>query len=408
MEVVYPRCAGLDVHKETVVACARVVQERQVQQEVRTFGTTSKELLRLSDWLTERGCTHVALESTGIYWKPVWHVLEGSFALVLANAGAIRNVPGRKTDVNDAMWIADLLAHGLIRGSFVPPTPVQELRDLTRTRTQLVREIARHTQRIQKTLEDANIKLAAVITDILGVTGRAILDALIAGETDLDALAKLRRGSMKASHDELVEALRGKIRGHHRFLLRLHLRQIEALEQGVSELEGRMEALLRPFRRAVELLITIPGVSETTARVVLAEIGFDMSRFPSAGHLVSWSGLCPRSDESAGKRRSTRLRPGNVWLKTALVQAAWAASRTKESSLRAQYLRLKSRRGPKKAVVAVAASMLTSAYFMLQRDVPYHDLGPTYLDTLNRQRTAHRLTRRLRDLGFEVEIRHAA
>lgn len=408
MEVVYPRCAGLDVHKATVVACVRVIEGRQVQQEVRTFQTTTKELLRLSDWLRESGCTHVALESTGVYWKPVWHVLEGSFELVLANAGAIRNVPGRKTDVNDAMWIADLLAHGLIRSSFVPPTPVQELRDLTRTRAQLVREIARHTQRIQKTLEDANLKLAGRITDILGVTGRAILEALIAGETDLDALARLRRGSIKASHEELVEALRGSVRDHHRFLLRLHLRQIDALQQAVGDLEARMEDLLRPFRRAVELLTTIPGVSQTTARVVLAEIGFDMARFPSARHLVSWAGLCPRSDESAGKRRSTRLRPGNTWLKSTLVQAAWAATRAKNSGLRAQYIRLKSRRGPKKAVVAVAASMLTSVYFMLQRDVPYQDLGPSHFDTLNRQRTANRLTRRLRDLGFEVEIRHVA
>ncbi|HXO27798.1 MAG TPA: IS110 family transposase [Thermoanaerobaculia bacterium] len=408
MEVVHPRCAGLDVHKETVVACVRVIEDRRVQQQVRTFPTTTQELLRLSDWLTESGCTHVAMESTGVYWKPVWHVLGGSFELVLANAGAIRNVPGRKTDVNDAMWIADLLAHGLIRGSFVPPTPVQELRDLTRTRTQLVREIARHTQRIQKTLEDANLKLAGLITDILGVTGRAILEALIAGETDLDALANLRRRGIKASHDELVEALRGSIRDHHRFLLRLHLRQIEALQQAVRDLEGRMEDLLRPFRRSAELLTTIPGVSETTARVLLAEIGFDMYRFPSAGHLVSWAGLCPRSDESAGKRRSTRLRPGNVWLKSTLVQAAWAATRAKDSGLRAQYLRLKSRRGPKKAVVAVAASMLTSAYFMLLRDVPYQDLGPSYLEARHPEKTAKRLVRRLNDLGFDVELRRAA
>ena len=348
------------------------------------------------------------MESTGVFWKPIWHVLEGSFELVLANAGAIRNVPGRKTDVNDAMWIADLLAHGLIRGSFVPPTPVQELRDLTRTRTQLVHEIARHTQRIQKTLEDANLKLAGLITDILGVTGRAILEALIAGETDLDALANLRRRGIKASHEELVEALRGSVRNHHRFLLRLHLRQIEALQQGVQDLEGRMEDLLRPFRRSVELLTTIPGVSETTARVLLAEIGFDMAQFPSAGHLVSWAGLCPRSDESAGKRRSTRLRPGNTWLKSTLVQAAWAATRKKDSALRAQYLRLKSRRGPKKAVVAVAASMLTSAYFMLQRGVPYQDLGPSYCEARQPDKIAKRLVRRLCDLGFVVELRRVA
>jgi transposase len=396
------------VHKETVVACVRIIAGGRVQQQVLTFPTTTRELLRLSDWLTESGCTHVAMESTGVYWKPVWHVLEGSFELVLANAGAIRNVPGRKTDVNDAMWIADLLAHGLMRGSFVPPTPVQELRDLTRTRTQLVREIARHTQRIQKTLEDANLKLAGLITDILGVTGRAILEALIAGETDLDALANLRRRGIKASHEELVEALRGSVRNHHRFLLRLHLRQIEALQQGVQDLEGRMEDLLRPFRRSVEHLTTIPGVSETTARVLLAEIGFDMTRFPSAGHLVSWAGLCPRSDQSAGKRRSTRLRPGNTWLKSTLVQAAWAASRKKDSALRAQYLRLKSRRGPKKAVVAVAASMLTSAYFMLERDVPYQDLGPSYFEAQQPEKTAKRLVRRLRDLGFEVDLRRAA
>jgi len=408
MDVDYPRCAGLDVHKDTVVACVRIVEGRQVQQEVRTFRTTTKELLRLSDWLAELGCTHVAMESTGVFWKPVWHVLEDSFELVLANAGAIRNLPGRKTDVNDAMWIADLLAHGLIRGSFVPSRPVQELRDLTRTRTQLVREISRHTQRIQKTLEDANLKLTGLITDVLGVTGRAILDALIAGETDLDALAGLRRRGIKASHEELVEALRGSVRDHHRFLLQVHLRQIDTLQQAVRDLEGRMETLLEPFRPQVDLLTTIPGVSVTTARVVLAEIGFDMAQFASAGHLVSWVGLCPRSDESAGKRRSNRLRPGNTWLKSALVQAAWAASRKKDSALRAQYLRLKSRRGPKKAVVAVAASMLTAAYFMLQRSLPYTDLGPSHLDTRDPQKTAQRLVRRLRDLGFEVELRHAA
>lgn len=407
MEVVHPRCAGLDVHKDTVVACARVVKGNQVNQEVRTFRTTFRELLRLSDWLSECGCSHVAMESTGVFWKPVWHVLQGSFELILANAGAIRNLPGRKTDVSDAMWIADLLAHGLIRGSFVPPQPVQELRDLTRSRTQLRRELARHTQRIQKTLEDANLKLTGLISDVLGVTGRAILEALIAGETDLEALASLRRGSIKASREDLTEALRGSVRDHHRFLLQLHLRQVDALDQAVRDLEGRMETLLRPFRRCVELLTTIPGISETTARVVLAEIGFDMTRFPTSGHLVSWAGLCPRK-ESAGKRRSNRLRPGNTWLKSALVQAAWAATRKKDSGLRAQYLRLKSRRGPKKAVIAVAASMLTSAYFMLQRDVSYQDLGPSYLDARRPEKTVRRLVQRLCDLGFQVELHRAA
>jgi transposase len=408
MEVVHRRCAGLDVHKQTVVACVRMAEGGKVDQEVRTFATTSRGLLELSDWLAESKCSHVALESTGVYWKPVWHVLEGSFELTLANAASIRNLPGRKTDVNDARWIADLLAHGLIRGSFVPPTPVQELRDLTRTRSQLVGEMSRHTQRIQKTLEDANLKLSGVLSDTLGVTGRAILDAMIAGETDLDKLASLRHGGVKASHQELVEALRGRVRDHHRFLWRLHLQQIDALQQSVRDLEGRMEDLLRPFCRAVEHLVTTPGVSQTTARVILAEIGFDMAQFPSPGHLISWAGLCPRSDQSAGKHRSTRLRQGNVWLKSTLVQAAWAATRKKDSALRAQYLRIKSRRGPKKAVMAVAASILTSAYFILKRDVPYHDLGPSYLDELNRERTAHRLVRRLRDLGFAVDVNRAA
>jgi transposase len=408
MEVLYPRCGGLDVHKDTVVACARIQAGKEVGREVATFPTTWQGLLALSDWLRQFGCTHVAMESTGVYWKPVWHVLEGSFELILANAKDIRNVPGRKTDVKDAVWIADLLAHGLIRGSFVPPTPICELRDLTRTRTQLVREIARHTLRIQKTLEDANIKLASVLTDVLGVSGRAMLEALIAGETDLEVLASLRRGRVKASPEELTQALRGSVREHHRFLFRLHLGQIQAIETAVADVEARIGKILEPFRQRVELLKTIPGVSETTARVILAEIGLDMSRFPTSGHLVSWAGLCPRNDESAGKRHSTRLRQGGAWLKSALVQAAWPASRKKDSYTRSQYLRLKLRRGPKKAVVAVAASILTAAYFILLRGVPYADLGPSFLDQRDRERTAKRLIRRLQDLGIQVEIKNVA
>jgi transposase len=348
------------------------------------------------------------MESTGIYWKPVWHVLEGSFELILANAKDIRNVPGRKTDVKDAVWIADLLAHGLIRGSFVPPEPIRELRDLTRTRTQLVREIARHTLRIQKTLEDANIKLASVLTDVLGASGRAMLEALIAGETDLEVLASLRRGRVKASQEEFVQALRGSVREHHRFLFKLHLGQIQAIETAVADVEARIGKILEPFRGTVDLLMTIPGVSQTTARVLVAEIGLDMARFPTAGHLVSWAGLCPRNDESAGKRHSTRLREGAPWLKSALVQAAWPASRKKDSYMRSQYLRLKVRRGPKKAVVAVAASILTAAYFILLRGVPYAELGPSFLDQRDRERTAKRLIRRLQDLGVHVEIKRVA
>jgi transposase len=298
-----------------------------------------------------------------VYWKPIWHVLESQFTLVLANALQIRSVPGRKSDVNDAMWIADLLAHGLIRGSFVPPAPIHELRDLTRTRKQLVRESAQHTLRIQKVLEDANLKLTSVISDVLGMSGRAMIEAIIAGERDPERLADLSQGRLKASRPAVVAALHGRVTPHHCFLLRLHLTQIDALEEAVRKVEARLGEAIVPLQAAVDRLMTIPAVRHTVARVIVAEIGVDMSRFPTAGHLISWAGLCPRLDESAGKRRSTRTRPGAPWLKTALVQAAWVAARTRNTYLRAQFLRLKSRRGPKKAILAVAASMLTAAYF---------------------------------------------
>lgn len=404
MEVLHERCAGLDVHSRSVVAGVRVVTEDDVYREVQTFETTTQGLLHLRDWLESFGCTHVVMESTGVYWKPVWHILEGGFELVLANAKHVRNVPGRKSDVNDATWLAELLAHGLVRGSFVPPTPVQELRDLTRTRKQLVREVAQHTQRLQKTLEDANVKLTGVLTDILGASGRAILEALIAGETDPERLADLRRGRVKAPRAEFVEALRGRVRDHHRFLLRLHLGQIDALRAAVAELEQRMGEALEPFRAPAALLTTIPGVSDVVAHVILAEIGPDMSRFPTAAHLISWAGLCPGSDESAGKRRSTRIRKGAPWLKTTLVQAAWAAVRKKDSYLRAQFLRIRARRGSMKAIIAVAASMLTAAYHMLRRHEPYRDPTPAHFDRLDRTRNTSRLVRRPRDLGFDVTL----
>ena len=402
MDVIHKRCAGLDVHKDTVVACARVVADGKVQQEVRTFATTTKGLLELADWLHQRECTHAAMESTGVYWKPVWHVLEESLELVLANAMHIKNVPGRKTDVNDATWISDLLAHGLIRASFVPPQPVQEMRDLTRTRKQLVREAARHSQRLQKTLEDANIKVASYISDILGKSGRAILDALAKGETDPEKLADLTSGRLKASRKELIEALRGRMRPHHRFLLKLHLGQIDALDQAVRDVEARLGDALQPFRDLEGLLITIPGVSATTAQVILSEIGVDMSRFPTSGHLISWAGLCPGNDESAGKRRSTRLRKGGQWLKATLVQSAWPAAKKKGSYLKALFHRIKARRGPKKAAIAVAASMLTAAYHMLKNGVEYEDLTETHFDRRDRTKIAKRLVKRLEDLGLAV------
>jgi transposase len=407
MEVLYPRCAGLDVHAKTVVACVRIASGATVTYEHRTVSTNTRGLLELADWLTAHAVTHVAMEATGVYWKPVWHVLEGHATLVLANAMHIRNIPGRKSDKNDATWISDLLALGLIRSSLVPPAPIQELRDLTRTRKQLVREITRHTQRIQKTLEDANVKLTAVISDILGTSGRAILKALVAGETDPARLADRTSGRLKATRAELTDALHGRVTAHHRFILNLHLTQIAALETAVADVEARIREALVPFRAAVSLLTTMPGVSDTAAAVIISEIGEDMSTFPSAGHLLSWAGLCPRLDESAGKRRSTRTRQGAPWLKTTLVQCAWAAARKKNSYFHAQFLRFKSRRGPKKAILAVAASMLTDVYYMLRDGVEFHDLGDQYFAQQDKARLTNRLLQRLRNLGVEVEVKAA-
>jgi transposase len=403
MQVLYPRCAGLDVHKDSVVARVRCVTE-PVHDEVRSFSTTTSALLELNDWLTEHACTHVAMEATGVYWKPVWHLLEGHFELVLANAQHIRNVPGRKTDVNDATWIADLLAHGLIRSSFVPPAPIQELRDLTRTRKQLVREISQHSSRIQKILEDANLKLGSVLSDVLGKSGRAILHALIAGEMDPEKLADLAQGTARKKRTELVEALRGRIRDHHRRLLKVHLELVAALEQALADIDATVGKILAPIHSSARLLTTMPGVSDLTAQVMVAEIGVDMTRFPTAAHLISWSGLCPRSDESAGKRRSTRVRKGAPWLKTALVTAAWAAVRVKSSYLQAQFHRLRSRRGAKKAILAVAASMLTAAYHMLKNGVEYRDLGADHFSSRDRSKAILRLVRRLNDLGCQVQL----
>jgi transposase len=404
MDVLYPRCAGLDVHKETVVAYVRCVST-PVRREVRTFSTMTSGLLELSEWLEQHGCTHVAMEATGVYWKPVWHLLEGSFELVLANAQHIRNVPGRKTDVNDATWIAELLAHGLIRSSFVPPTQIQELRDLTRTRKQFVREMAQHTLRIQKVLEDANIKLDSVLSRITGKSGRAMLKAIIDGETNPERLADLARGTAKKKRTELVEALRGRVTDHHRGMLKLHLHMIDAVEAALQEIDARVGKALAPIQACAQLLTTIPGVSDITANVIVAEIGTDMSRFPTPGHLISWAGLCPRNDESAGKRRSTRTRKSGTWLKTNLVTAAWTAIRVKASYLRAQFLRIKARRGAKKAVVAVAASILQAAFYMLRDGVEYRDLGADHFVRRDKAKVIGRLVRRLGDLGCEIEIK---
>lgn len=405
MEVVHRRCAGLDVHKQSVVACVRVVEGGKITREVRTFATTTTELLALSAWLAECGVTHIAMEATGVYWKPVWHILsDGEFVLILANAGHIKNVPGRKTDVNDATWIADLLAHGLIRASFVPERPVQELRALMRARRQLVRERSSHTQRVHKVLEDANIKLDAVISDILGVSGRAILAGLIGGETDPAALARLADPRIKASPQSLREALHGRVNAHHRFMLRLHLGQIDAIAAAIADLDAEVDKHLPPFRAAVNLLVAIPGVAPLSAASILGEIGADMSAFASADHLVAWAGLCPRNDESAGKRRSARLRKSGNWIKTIMVQCAWAAVRTKGCYFQAKFQRLRARRGAKKAICAVAASMLVAIYHMLGRDIAYRDLGADHFQRRGREAKTLRLVRQLANLGYDVQI----
>src|SRR5271167_2428404 len=405
MEVLHAHCAGLDLHKDSVVACVRHMVDGKVTTEVKTFRTTTQELMSLSDWLSAEGVTHIAMEATGVYWKPVWHILDdGECELVLANSAHVKNVPGRKTDVNDATWLAELLAHGLIRASFVPDTQTQELRTLLRTRKQLVREKASHILRVQKTLEDANIKLDSVITDVIGMSGRAMIEALIAGESNPAKLASLANYRLKTSQEKLREALRGRVTKHHRFLLRLHINQIDALDASIATIDQQVESGMAPFRTAVELVTSVPGVSGLGAQVIISEIGTDMSRFPSDGNLISWAGICPRNDETAGKRRSTRLRKGAPWLKTTLVQCAWAAVRKKDSYLQAQFFRIKARRGPKKAIMAVAASILTAIYHMLKDGTLYQDLGSNHFQARSKGQQTQRLVKRLADLGFDVAL----
>ena len=409
MDVLYPRCAGLDVHQKTVVACVRIHGGGgRAQTETRTFATHTAALIELSQWLTERECTHVAMEATGVYWKPVWHILEGNFELVLANARFVRNVPGRKSDVNDATWLADLLAHGLIRSSFVPPQPIQELRDLTRTRKQLVRQRAQHVNRIHKVLEDANVKVGSLITDITGKSGLAILNALISGEQNPNTLVELTSTRLKTPRPDLVLALQGKVTAHHRFMLKMHLEQVDGVDRSLAQLDAQIEEKTHPLAEVADRLQQIPGMSSLAARVVLAEIGPDMSQFPTAGNLVSFAGLCPRMDESAGKKHSVKLRKGSNWLKSTLVSCAWAAARSKDTYARAQFHRIKARRGSKRAVVAVAASMLTTIYYVLKRGTDYLDPGPKFFEQRDHKRIAKRLQKRLEDLGYSVQLSTAA
>lgn len=410
MDLRYPRCAGLDVHKRSVVACVRIADGETVHHDVRTFGTSTDELEALGTWLRAAGCTHAVLESTGVYWKPVWTILAGDdLTLVLAHAVAVRNLRGHKSDVKDARWLADLLAHGLIRPSFVPPAAQQVLRELTRTRKQLVREITAHTHRMQKLLETANCPLDTIVTHLLGPSGRALVAGLAAGETDGERLAERLHPRSRDKRPALIRLLAGaRLHPHHRVLLQQHLAVIASLEASVATIEREIAAALEPFRPAVARLVTIPGISETAAAVIVAEIGADMTRFQDAAHLRGWSGLCPGLNQSAGKHGSTRIRPGAPWLKPILVQAAWVAVRGRESYARALYHRLARRSGKKAAIVAVAASLLTAIYHMLRNDRPYEDPGPHHLATVDRRRHAQRLTARLRHLGYRVQLEEVA
>jgi transposase len=402
MQVMYERCAGLDVHKKTVVAWVLT----PAGQETRTFATMTADLLALADWLLACGCTHVAIESTGDYWKPVFNILEGTCEVILVNAQHVKAVPGRKTDVKDAAWLAELLQHGLLRASFIPPVAQRELRDLTRYRSTCIRERVTLINRVQKLLEDANIKLAAVASDIMGVSGRAILAALIAGHTDPHTLAELAKGRLRSKREPLAKALEGRVKPHHRFVLTELLCQIDGLDDTIARFDAQIQEICGSFEEAVGLLDTIPGVARHTAEMLIAEIGTDMSRFPSADHLAAWAGVAPGHHESAGKRASGKTRKGNRFLRTTLVQAAHAAARTKSTYLSAQYRRLATRRGKKRAIMAVAHSILVIAYYMIQRQEPYREAGADFFDRLQPEDTARRLVKRLEHLGYHVTLQN--
>jgi transposase len=422
MELMHERVAGLDVHKAMIVGCVRIMAGGGIERECRTFETTTVGLEALLHWLTASGCTHVAMEATGVYWKPVWNILsDGAFELIVANAAHIKDVPGRKTDVNDAMWIADLVACGLVKASFVPEEEIQELRSMLRARKQLTREPTSHIQRIQKTLEEANIKLDSVISDILGVSGRRMIEAMIAGVRNPQKLAALADRRIKASPKVLYDALHGRLTDYHRFMLQLHLEQHEAMSQAIVRIDEAVDAAIArmddeeeeagqraTFRSLIILLCSVPGINILAATVILAEIGRDMSRFATAGPLLAWAGMCPGQHESAGKRKSSRLRKGAPWLKTILVQCAWAATRKKDNYYGAQFRRLRARRGPQKAICAVAASILTAIYHMLMDGPQHQDLGADHFDRRSSEAKARHHLAQLARLGFHVELQPVA
>lgn len=461
MDILHKRCAGIDVHKKNVKVCLIISEENgKRKKEIRTYLTMTSQLLELRDWLKEQGCTHIAMEATGVYWKPVYNLLEGDFEILVVNAHHMKAVPGRKTDVKDAEWIADLLQHGLLKASFIPSTPQRELRDLTRYRVSLVEERAREVNRLQKTLEDTNLKLGDVVSDILGKASSKILHALADGETDPVRLASFAVGRVRASKEELEAALTGKVTEHHRFMLTAHLKQISTLETAIQEVSDEMARRFSPpepprekqeempgnaaslegeqggkqpeepssmhlfsvaapavplngqpplcWREAVQLIDQVTGISEKVAWGVLAEIGLDMSQFPSAKHLASWVGVCPGNHESAGKRYSGKTRKGNPHARRLLLQAAHAAAKSKKSYLSAQYHRIAARRGKKKAAVAVAHSILVILYSILRDRTAYQDLGRNYFDERDRQVVQKQLVRRLERMGYQVELQEIA
>lgn len=405
MEVLIPRCCGIDVHKATLTACLLVsATASKTNKTVKTFSTMTADLLALKDWLEANECTHVAIESTGVYWKPVFNILEGSIQVVLANAREIKHVPGHKTDVKDCEWIADLLRFGLIKASFIPPKPIRELRDLTRYRTKLIQQRTAEKNRLEKFLEDANIKLSSVATDIFGVSGKDMLQALLEGKSTAEEIADLARGRLRNKKPELIEALKGHISEHHRFLLGTSLKHLDYLAELIGSIDEQIDNAMKPYQSQTEHLTTITGVDKKSAECIIAEIGVDMSRFPTPEHLASWAGICPGNNESAGKRRSGTINKGDSWLMGILIQVALAAAKTRDSYLKDKYYRIAARRGKKKAAVAIGHKILGFAYYVIKNEVSYRDLGENYLDKLNKEVIEKRLIKRLRELGNKVTV----
>ncbi len=405
MQVVYERCCGLDVHKQTVVACVMVTDATgQMRKETRTFATLTEDLGALAGWLAAHGVTHVAMESTGVYWKPVFNILDGRFEVLVVNAEHLKKLAGRKTDVQDAEWITDLLRHGLLRGSFIPSPLLRELRDLTRYRTKLTDERKSEINRLQKVLEDANLKLASVASDVMGVTGRAILNELVQGHTDPETLASLAKGRLRQKRALLEKALTGRLQPHHRFLLAQHLSHIDFLDEAIAQLDAQIEEQLRPFQATLDRWDSLPGINRRLAEIIVAEIGLDLKPFEDAEHLASWAGMCPGNNESGGKRKSGKTRKGSKWLRRALTEAAHGAARTKNKYYQSLYRRLAARRGKQRAAVAVGHSLLVTGYHLITRNQTYQDLGAHYFDERDREGVKRRALQRLEQLGFQVQL----